>query len=350
MKTLIPLLLIAISVFADQVTMKNGDQLSGSILKSDTKSLVMKTEFAGTVTIAWDAVTSVKSDGPLYVSLKDAQVVVGAVETVGGNFVVRTQSTGTVNAAKDTVTSIRNKDEQTAYETDADRLRNPRLIDLWAGFLDLGYATTRGNSNTQTFTLNSNATRATSRDKIGVYYTSIFASSDAGGLKGVTTANSKRGGINYNLNLNKRSFVFGSMDLETDQFQSLDLRFVPAGGVGYHAINREKTQFDLLGGAAANREFFSTGLERTSAEILVGDEFLHKLSGSSSFHQKLVFYPNVSDAGNYRMNFDMSLVTAVRKWFSWQFTASDRYLSNPVLGRKSNDVLFSTGLRLTFAK
>jgi len=148
MKTLIPLLLIAISVFADQVTMKNGDQLSGSILKSDTKSLVMKTEFAGTVTIAWDAVTSVKSDGPLYVSLKDAQVVVGAVETVGGNFVVRTQSTGTVNAAKDTVTSIRNKDEQTAYETDADRLRNPRLIDLWAGFLDLGYATTRGNSNT----------------------------------------------------------------------------------------------------------------------------------------------------------------------------------------------------------
>jgi len=183
-----------------------------------------------------------------------------------------------------------------------------------------------------------------------VYYTSIFASSDAGGLKGVTTANSKRGGINYNLNLNKRSFVFGSMDLETDQFQSLDLRFVPAGGLGYHAINREKTQFDLFGGAAANREFFSTGLERTSAEILVGDEFLHKLSGSSSFHQKLVFYPNVSDAGNYRMNFDMSLVTAVRKWFSWQFTASDRYLSNPVLGRKSNDVLFSTGLRLTFAK
>ena len=58
MKTLhLLLLLTAIAAFADQVTMKNGDQLSGSILKSDTKSLVMKTEFAGTVTIAWDAVT-----------------------------------------------------------------------------------------------------------------------------------------------------------------------------------------------------------------------------------------------------------------------------------------------------
>jgi putative salt-induced outer membrane protein YdiY len=350
MKTILLMLLATVAAFADQVTMKNGDQLSGSILKSDTKALVMKTEFAGTVTIAWDAVTGVKSDGPLYVGLKDSQILVGPVETAGGAFVVRTQSTGTVNAAKDLVTSIRNKEEQTLFETDAERLRNPRLIDLWAGFLDLGYATSRGNSNTQTFTLNSNATRATSRDKIGVYYTSIFASSDADGLKGVTTANSKRGGINYNLNMNKRTFVFGSVDLETDQFQKLDLRFVPAGGLGYHAITHENTQFDLFGGAAANREFFSTGLQRTSAEILLGEELVHKLSGTSSFREKLVFFPNVSDGGNYRMNFDMSLVTAVRKWFSWQFTVSDRYLSNPVPGRKSNDVLFSTGLRLTFAK
>ncbi|MBV9397547.1 MAG: hypothetical protein JO062_06190 [Bryobacterales bacterium] len=46
----------------------------------------------------------------------------------------------------------------------------------------------------------------------------------------------------------------------------------------------------------------------------------------------------------------MTVVTALRKWFGWQFTASDRYLSNPDVGRKKNDVLFATGLRLTFAK
>jgi putative salt-induced outer membrane protein YdiY len=145
-------------------------------------------------------------------------------------------------------------------------------------------------------------------------------------------------------------FAFGSVDLESDQFQSLDLRFTPAGGAGYHAIHTDPTQFDLELGAAADREFFSTGLNRTSAEVLLGEELTHKFTATSSFHEKLVFFPNMSDTGQYRINYDMNWVTAVRKWFSWQVTISDRYLSDPVPGRKKNDVLYSTGLRLVFAK
>jgi hypothetical protein len=34
-------------LFADQIVLKNGDRLSGSIEKSDDKVLVIKTEFAG---------------------------------------------------------------------------------------------------------------------------------------------------------------------------------------------------------------------------------------------------------------------------------------------------------------
>ena len=349
MKLPILSLLLAMSALADQITLKNGDRLTGSIQSSDAKSLVMKTEFAGTVTVAFDAITAIAADGPLYVGLKDAQTVVGAVDTVNGALAVKTQSTGTVNAAKDSVVFLRNKEQQTIFETEAARLRNPRLVDLWTGFLDLGFATARGNASTSTFTLSSNANRATTRDKIGVYYTSIFSSNTLSGVK-ATTADSKRGGIAYNLNLNKRTFVFGSVDLETDQFQSLDLRFVPSGGFGYHWIATENTQVDLFGGVAYNREFFSTGLKRSSAEALLGEELVRKLSANSSIREKLVFYPNLSDGGNYRMNFDTTLVTAVRKWFSWQFTVSDRYLSNPAPGRKKNDVLFSTGARLTFAK
>jgi putative salt-induced outer membrane protein len=343
------LFLIWIPAFGDQVTMKNGDRLSGAIVKYDGKNLVIKSELAGPVTIPWDAVTAVTSSAPLSIGLKDGQVVVGTVTTADATLRIVTANAGTVSAARDSVTYIRSKEEQEAYQAEIDRFRNPRLIDLWTGGLDLGYATSRGNASTDTFTLSAAAVRATSRDKIGVNYTSIFAGNKTSGRR-VTTANAKRGGVSYNLNLNPKTFVFGSVDLETDQFQSLDLRFVPAGGLGYHARKSERTVLDFLLGAAANREFFSTGLNRTSAEVLLGEEFTHKFSARSSFVQKLVFFPNVSDGGNYRMNFDASLVTAVRRWFSFQFSASDRYLSNPVAGRKSNDVLFTTGLRLTFAK
>jgi len=38
------------SVMADQVTLKNGDRLTGTIVKSDGKTVLIKTEFAGEVT------------------------------------------------------------------------------------------------------------------------------------------------------------------------------------------------------------------------------------------------------------------------------------------------------------
>jgi len=350
MRYLICILFLTGITWADQITLTNGDRVTGSVIRSDTKTLVLKTENAGELTFKWESIAAISAPGPLYIGLEGSQMIVGSVETVNGRFSVTTQNAGVVVTSKESVQFIRNNDEQAKAQFEIDHFRNPRLVDLWVGNLDLGFAASRGNANTQTLTLSTNAQRATTRDKIAVYYTSIFSSSDFAGGTTQTTANSKRGGVGYNLNLNKRAFVFGSVDLESDQFQSLDLRFTPAGGGGYHAIASMPTQLDLRVGAAANREFFSTGLNRTSAELLVGDDFLHKFSASTHVEQKLNFFTNLSDTGAYRVNFDLSAVTVIRKWFSWQFTVSDRYLSNPVPGRKKNDAIFSTGLRVSFGK
>ena len=49
------------SVMADQVTLKNGDRLTGTIVKSDGKTLLIKTEFAGEVNVQSDAVSAMVS-------------------------------------------------------------------------------------------------------------------------------------------------------------------------------------------------------------------------------------------------------------------------------------------------
>jgi len=336
-------------LLADQVTMKNGDHLSGTIVKFDGKNLILKSEFAGQVTIPWDAVTAISSTGPLNVGLKDGQMLVGVVTTNESKIMVATTATGAVAAPRDAVVVIRSKEEQAAYDADADHSRNPRLVDLWTGFLDLGYATTRGNTDTGSFTLNADATRATTRDKIEAKFTMIDSSSNASGTD-ITTANAKRGGISYSLNVNKRWFGFGSVNLEADQFQSLNLRFNPAGGVGYHAIKTPKTTFDLQLGASEDKEYFTMGTDRSFTEILLGEEYVYQMSKTTSIHEQLTLFPNLTSTGNYRVNFDVSAVTAIKKWFGWQFTVSDRFLTNPVAGRKENDVLISTGVRVTFAK
>ena len=55
--------LLSPAVFADQVTLKNGDRLTGDIIKSDDKVLVLKSEFAGEVSIQWAAVDGICWDG-----------------------------------------------------------------------------------------------------------------------------------------------------------------------------------------------------------------------------------------------------------------------------------------------
>ncbi len=118
--------------FADQVTLKNGDRLSGAIQKNDSKNLTVKSELAGVVTIPWEAVTKVSAEQPLHVGLKDGQTVVGAVTTTADNskFEIATKETGVVTAARESVQFMRSNEEQTAYQKEADRYRNPRIIDF----------------------------------------------------------------------------------------------------------------------------------------------------------------------------------------------------------------------------
>jgi putative salt-induced outer membrane protein YdiY len=348
-RLIISLFLLAQIMLADQVTLKNGDRLSGDIIKYDGKNLILKSELAGDVTIPWANVTGVTSTKPLNVTLKDGQRIVGTVTTDGTKFNVATKDTGNVTAARDTVEFIRSEPEQKAYDIEIDRYKNPRLIDLWAGTMNLGFTQTAGNTETETFTLGANAVRTTTRDKISVSYTQIYSTSNASGPN-LTTANAKRGGLQYDLNLTPKMFVFGLVDLENDQFQSLDLRFAPAGGVGYHAIKNANTSLDLSLGASLDKEFFTGGVDHTYGEVLFGEEYNHKFSKTISMHELLSLYPNVSSVGNFRMNFDISAVAAIKKWMAFQISASDRYLSDPLPGRKTNDILFTTGLHFTFAK
>ena len=71
----------ATAALGDQITLKNGDRLTGTIVKSDAKTLLIKTELAGDVNVKWDAVTSIVSAEPLHLALKDGQTVVGTVTT-----------------------------------------------------------------------------------------------------------------------------------------------------------------------------------------------------------------------------------------------------------------------------
>ncbi len=226
------LLLLTIPALADQVVLNNGDRLTGSIGKSDGKQLVIKTDYAGDITVKFDAIQSITSGGDLNVSL-GGKTVVGPVTTKGGDVVVATKTAGPVEAPKSSITMMRSSAEQAAFE----KSLHPGLLEGWKGGLNLGLAVTRGNSETKNLNIAFNATRTGSHDKLILYTNSIYATNDLPTASPHTTANTIGGGARYDHDFAPRVFGFVNGDFYHDALQHLDLRSTEGGGIGWHRLD-----------------------------------------------------------------------------------------------------------------
>jgi len=101
--------------WADQVSLKNGDRVTGKIQKKDGANLIIKSDLFGLVTIPWDAVTQVISDEPLTVVLPDGKSVHGKITGENQKLAVESPvAPESIDMAQ--VGAIRNADEQKAWE------------------------------------------------------------------------------------------------------------------------------------------------------------------------------------------------------------------------------------------
>jgi len=329
---------------ADRVVLSNGDTISGAIVKKDGAKLTIKSEFLGEVSMPWSAVKSVQSDAELVVVLPGGETVKGKLSTSGDALQVAVP-TGAKSAPLTAVTAVRDAAEQHAWE----RLQHPGLLELWTGNFDIGLALTRGNARAETLTTAFTASRITTKDKVTTYFNQIYGNARINGVSS-DVASAVRGGWSYNRQIAPRFFIDTLNDYEHDRFQNLDLRFVGGGGFGWNAVKRESLHFDVSAGIDYDRDNFDDHTRRNSAEANYGDDLLYKASAATTVTQSFRIFQNLSQTGEYRLNFDLGTVTSIKKWLGFHVTASDRFLSNPSPGRQRNDILLSTGFRLTFAK
>jgi putative salt-induced outer membrane protein len=215
--------------------------------------------------------------------------------------------------------------------------------------LNVGFALTGGNSETKNLSVGFLAARQTLRDKLSAYANSVYASNDAAGAIPSTTANAAGGGLRYDHDLRGNVFGFAAADFFADALQSLNLRSVFGGGAGYHAIKNDNTTLDLLAGLNYTHESY-TGLTRNFAALTLGEELMHKLGKSTVLNERLAFFPDLNDLGEYRGTFNFGTTTKMNKWLGWQNSFSDIYVTNPPRGKKQNDILLTTGLSVTFGQ
>ena len=341
--------LLAGSAWADQIVLKDGDRITGAIVKKDGEKLTVESKSFGVVTLKWEDVESIASENPLNVVLSGDRAVKGTIATQSGQIIVSSPGNPQTVPPGD-VLVLRNDAEQRAYE----RFLHPGLFDLWAVTGSINIAGVKGNAEASTLTTPISFVRASSTSRTTAYFNSIRSSATVNGIS-ARTASAVRGGWAYNRNLTKRLFFNGFNDYEYDRFQSLDLRVVLGAGLGYEVLKTENARLAFLGGAAWNREKFGPAapavpFTRNSAEAYWGNDLAYKLNTRTALTQGFRMFNNLTNSGEYRMNFDIGAATSLMRWLTWNIALSDRYLSNPVPGRKQNDFLYSTGFGFTFAR
>ena len=95
--------LLAAQAWAGEVVLKNGDRLSGRIIRMDKSSVDFETDLLGKLAVPWNAIVRIQSDSPLYVAVTDDRVVLGKVSMRDGRLEIEPKNGDTLEYAKDAV-------------------------------------------------------------------------------------------------------------------------------------------------------------------------------------------------------------------------------------------------------
>ena len=330
---LLPVILFSsvLRLAAGEVTLKNGDRLSGKIVEETDDAVVIETEYAGRVTIARKHIESIADRTAI------------ATAPAEGPAPVEPAATQSVPAEK--------KVPPPAAPRKPARLFSGGfggLVEGWEGNANVGFSFTSGNSNNTTMTTGIRAVKSGGGDNLTVYARSLW-NSNRGSGRMVTTQNAFWGGARYDRNLDPRLFGFVSYDFERDRPKGLNLRSVAGAGLGRHIHKTEITELDLLLGGAWNRTW-QAGNNSDTPEIIAGLNVKHRFHQKLRFQNSLTFFQNVTDRAEYRMIMDTTLSVDVTKRVGVFITVGDRFNNDPFRSARRNDFLFTTGMKWNFGR
>jgi len=215
--------------------------------------------------------------------------------------------------------------------------------------LGAGASYASGNTNASSANVAGDGVRATSDSKWQFGGKALW-----GRTEGVTTAESIGLGTQYDRDLTPQWFGFGKADFLRDKPANVASRESLYGGAGYHLIKTDPLTWDLSAGIGYTQDRYLqpanvAGEFRTRygrAEALIAEESTHKLTPTTTLHQKLSFYPALRSGGGYRAVFDSGLSVAMTSTLSLTAGLNHRYNSEPGEGLKKGDTLFVTGIAL----
>lgn len=356
---------------ADRIALADGSLLIGEIRRLDADHLLLKTGFAGEITIPRDRLRLIESDRPLRVSLASgdrlaislfagedggqwmASDLFGerplALETITG--IWRTESDSPdalalleVEARHREEMARRKKEENKRLEELEDRYVSPD--EAWSGRTQFGLSGASGNTDRFAFNGKASARRETRFDRLDLSLQGRFARED-----GTSAENEIIGDAKLERDFSEDWFVFGDIVLERDEFEDLDLRAALTLGTGFFLLRTKTQELKPRLGLGYQVEAFMDDDNRDEAILSLGYDYRWKINGRMLLTHALTWQPDLSQPiDDYRVLSDANLDIAVSDDSAWsvKIGVRNQYDSEPVAGNEKLDTFYTFSLGYTF--
>ncbi len=234
-------LLITKNSLADEIQLKNGDNLTGRIVRMTENKLILKTTYAGEITISWQEVAGIKSDGSLKVLLNDETVMEGTTETIEDGKVKLDTS---------------ELKELATFDLADVKAINPKPVKPVKITARVNASATyeRGNTDSDNYYFDGEFVARTKKNryKIGGELTNEKAD-------GITTSQNWLAYGNYSHFLNEKWYLYADTLFEHDEFKDLDLRSTLGAGAGYQIFETPLLNLSISAGVAMVDENYDLG-------------------------------------------------------------------------------------------
>ena len=331
---------LTMPAMCDQLFLSNGDRISGKILL-EAGNVIVTSPIVGAVKIPRTAVVRIIMEKPNALSVM-GRTVDAAEVTLGSKDATVILKGGTRLIAPSA--SITSPPATSLHDSHL-----AKLLNSWNTSFDTGFTAARGNTALNNLRLGFRAVQTTDSHRLSLAFNSLLAE-NVSRLPHVSTADAIHSSARYEFNITNHLFGFGLASFDSDSLQHLDLRSVYGGGIGIRFADAPAGTLDLFSGGTFDAEDFSDNINRKSGELLAGAESTYHLFSRTSTTHRLIVFPNLTSPGNYRVNLDSMVLVKLSNWLGWQFSLTNMYLSNPLLGSRNNDLLVTTGIRLTLGR
>lgn len=158
-----------------------------------------------------------------------------------------------------------------------------------------------------------------------------------------TTVQNAKGVAEYKRLFSAYDYGYANASLFNDRIAGVDYRGIAGPGVGHYFFKSGRLNLNAEIGAAYVRQRLSGDTDNT-INLRVAQRFEVKLLDTSKLWQSLEYLPVINDTGNYLINVEIGIETAITTLLNLQLLFQDQFNSRPASGKEKNDIQLTAGI------